>query len=774
MRHPTSVWAGIAILLLFFCARLWHVAPTHTDDATWRLRAIQGDWSTVNEWATGQGRVFAYISGILILFGCYMQETIWGPILHLGSFVIFFFAFYRVGALFIGTRLALLAAVLNLATFAVRWEGSVMTTDPIFCWALGTVFLAFVYLSRSYAREGRPRCLPWSLVLLFVSMNIHESLSVLFGLLAMPAVLASYDSRKVMGNVWAPRSWEPKFARHLVLTAAVVCLYFVIYVGFRIVFPSTYAGNQLGSLHPARFFPVLASLSTTGSVVTELIAPYSINYVDTAIGDNYRIFYKPLYYIRDAGFNAVALLCAALVAFQVYVLVVRRARQANSTDGTRMGEFRRSLIAGAAIALLPVLPVALVGKYQDHFFELDVQSYPFTPVCQFGWTLIMAAMLLQLNRVRPLTARRAAVGLFALLFGVLAYCSTMRNDAVVADIRRETCRWTVLKGLNAILPRLDRQVAVVYAPRLASGTWFTCVEPSYWELYMKARYGRRLRFENTTISAQAMSEGVVMVDYVTADDNAPTLVFAAPLEIDGPTEKIVAREIAVWAKATDPSDRSAYLLSYHDLGEGAVVRRLSALPVIDKSGVRAVKECRAVPSSIRLARASNNRHLTIAGEARFRPDVPVWFANEALLHDSGSVVSHWLAGKWHPLELAGTWSAGKVSGVSVPVSLLPREELEFHLQASTYTGLGFHDVPQVVQIKIGDRVAASRTFVRGEGFRNIAFTVHADELPEQGNLVISLLIDKLSNPAGLGQNADARDLGVNLKKLSFDRAAGSK
>jgi len=79
-----------------------------------------------------------------------------------------------------------------------------------------------------------------------------------------------------------------------------------------------------------------------------------------------------------------------------------------------------------------------------------------------------------------------------------------------------------------------------------------------------------------------------------------------------------------------------------------------------------------------------------------------------------------------------------------------------------------------VQIKIGDRVAASRTFVRGEGFRNIAFTVHADELPEQGNLVISLLIDKLSNPAGLGQNADARDLGVNLKKLSFDRAAGSK
>jgi len=40
MRHPTSLWAGIAILLLFFCARLWHVAPTHTDDATWRLRAI--------------------------------------------------------------------------------------------------------------------------------------------------------------------------------------------------------------------------------------------------------------------------------------------------------------------------------------------------------------------------------------------------------------------------------------------------------------------------------------------------------------------------------------------------------------------------------------------------------------------------------------------------------------------------------------------------------------------------------------------------------------
>lgn len=762
---------AIALLLLVFCFRIWDVAPTHTDDAIWRLGGHQGNWLVVMDWAKSQGRVFAFVSGTLIYVGTTLQGSPLGPLLHVGAFALFFLGFHGLLSVYSNTKLAMLTAIVNLALFAIRWEGSIVTTYPLFSWVLGTVFVASVYCGWQFSKHRRIGLLCTSLLLLYISLNIHEGMSLLFSFLAVIAVFANYDpscgKRSYIGNIVA----NPMFLRQMSGTVGVVVLYFGGYIAWRFANPSQYDGNKFGSFNPMQVAPVLFSLSASGTVLTDCLIPYRVNFADAIGHDGYGIAYQPLKYLSVQGNNILALLCGVFATTGTLTLSGRWSPISVNLHKPchPLTGWLPVILTGILIAVIPVLPVAFVGKYQEQFYKLDVRSYAFTPICHFGWSIILAFLMSLTDWFQRNSIQRTLSILMSVCLGVICYCSTLRNEAAVADIRRETCRWKVVDQLVSILPRLERAVTAVHVPRLPSGSWFTVVTTDYWSNYVQKRFHQTLSFDSTSIARSSIGPGLAYADYYTANDNRQSIVFAAILDVESLTGQVIAREIGVSSTGLDPSDRAQYQLNYRDLDRGSVSCRFSQMSVSkEDKHIRLLRNVRAVPSSIHISQHSEVHDLNIECGEHATLNIPIRFGLEAGLL-GGESGTKWLMGGWHPQELSGTWSSEGSAKIHVPIKAEPGEKFSVKVIASTLTGLGFYDQPQTVRLKIGDRIVASQGFVRGNGFLAIPFDLEQSELTNNGILVLEVKVEDILNPTKLGLSTDTRNLGVMLQNLTIVR-----
>ena len=83
----------------------------------------------------------------------------------------------------------------------------------------------------------------------------------------------------------------------------------------------------------------------------------------------------------------------------------------------------------------------------------------------------------------------------------------------------------------------------------------------------------------------------------------------------------------------------------------------------------------------------------------------------------------------------------------------------------SYPGLGFYDSATDIQVRAGSRLVAERH----DGFRSpmppIEFAVNRDDVTADGNLTITIGVDRTYNPRQLGIAPDDRDLGVHLEML---------
>lgn len=766
MNRHLLAYLGIAVLLLFFCNRIWDMGTVHHDDAEWRLSAYEGQWERAFGWAKSQGRIYAYVTGALLFIGVMFQDTLLGSLLHVGAFVVFFAAFHAIAGVYTSVRVALLAATLNLALFGLRWEGSIVTAYPLFSWTLASIFLLAVYLGWRYSRERQGYQLWLSLGLLFISLNTHEGASVLFGLLAVMAVIGNYYL-VAQGHPVSSQPWQDRaFLRQLITTSAVVGFYFATYVGWRLMYPSQYPGNQLGSFNPTVVAPVLMSLSGTGSVFADLISPYSVAYSDVIAGEIYTVVYRPLHYL--AVMNPTALVTAGIVALLCFRLVAWEATSRDSTatvsSAPHLTRCRliACIMAALAIAIVPVLPVALVGKYQDHFFNLRIRSHCYTPFCHFGWMLLLAVSICYLHRNHHLTARKISLAVVVLALAVLTYCSTLKNDAIASDMRRESARWRVVDQVADITATLERPVTIVHAPRLQNGSWFTVMSPEYWSNYVKVVHDRTLAFENADMTTDSVDRGVVYVDYLTDVSTSRPIVFAASLTNDPQSTGVIADQITVSAQIPEPSANAQYVLSYQDLDQGFVTRRLAAIPLSkDSASIRSLQHVRAVPGSIQIGLHNDIRSLRLASGSRFTLGAPIIFGTATTDSTSGGFGGKWLSEGWHPAEARGVWSSGRSATVSIPLAAVPRETLAVTLYISSYTGLGYSDIPQTLEIKIGERTVASHKFVRGDRCQPLRFEINPSNLGSE-SLPLVMFIDPPLAPSLPG---DTRTLGVHLQKL---------
>lgn len=319
----------IAILVISFCLRIWNLGITHHDDAVWALRAWQGNFDVIWQWATSQGRVWALISGPLLFYALKIKESFGGDLLLCAVFIIFFFSFYYLSSLYFGARVAKLAATFNVALYAMRWEGSLVTTYPAFTWLLSTSFLAGVWFSRQYLINGKSTNLFLAIGLFFLSLFLHEGMTLLFLVLFPLAILANHRIF-LRGHLAAPEILKTAATRKLLVGYIFASLLYVaLYVLWRILYPAKYDGLSLTGFTPLGFLQVWFNFTFSGSLIYDLFVPYTVRFSDALQNDSIVIGYPLTTYLSKLSLTPTTLLYSVLVFFVCYRLLVLSAHEAN-------------------------------------------------------------------------------------------------------------------------------------------------------------------------------------------------------------------------------------------------------------------------------------------------------------------------------------------------------------------------------------------------------------------------------------------------------------
>jgi hypothetical protein len=611
----------IGALLALFCDRIWRLGIVHSDDAAWALWAYNPSWNydvakgdPIGLWARLHGRIWAFPIGALWLHASAWNETVYGHLLKVVSFSIFFLTFHAFVWIYCGRLLALLSATLFLALNVLRWEESILTSVPLLSWGSATLALLAILAARSYLLSSRSVLLALSAVVFFVSLFCNEGVALFFvGLFPWAVVWTAAQTapdRPLQAKLFGPGP-----ARRLLLSACLVpvATYVTIAVTWKLLHVSTYAGVTFAPFDPYRIARVALSFATSGSILHDLIAPYRVTYAEYFTQTGVAIDYSPFHFLAGAASSPAALLAGG-VTLALMLSILSEPGVAGRPGRRFLGPDVFAVVTGVALAVAPVLPVAMTQQYQDWFFNLAVSSNSHSILSYFGVSLALAGLVSAVFRLVP-AASRAALALavlVALVVAALAVIANSMSDAIAADMRPEAARWRVLAFALDSMRAANLQARNVLAPRFRNGSWFAAASTSYWSDLAKALYGMDLTFVEPTAKLADLKGGLVYLDYLYLNEPRSVIVVLADLQTDHPgAGEVLADRILV--RVEQPTQRllDTTWLSYVDADHNVHQSRLSLLKVEHTGGLFIVPDARADPASIRIEAQAGAANLPV-------------------------------------------------------------------------------------------------------------------------------------------------------------------
>jgi hypothetical protein len=756
------VAAALAILFGLLCLRVWGLGLTHTDDAMWLLRSYTSFFSTIDDWARLQGRLWAYVSGSLIMLALVNQGTLWGELLRLGSFALFFCAFHLVAAAYCGRRIALLCATLFLGFFALKWDGSILTTYPLITWPAGIACAGALMAGRAWTRPGGQR---WQLaaagLLLFCALFNNEGVTLAFIAVALLSVGANAAELGSAANGTVAGLLPRRSAQLLAVFLAAAAAYSALYLGWRLLHPSSYAGSALAPFNARRIIVTLIHFSTSGSALHELFAPLKLPHADT-FGGSAALSYSLRQYWPGLATAPLALLAGALTGSLLWTLLRGGARQ--PAAAARATPLRCALAGGLAMALLPILPVALVGNYQVWAMDMGVRAYSHTIFAWFGWSLVLAALLAALAR----RFGRGRIGaalllLLVLASGLLAALAYRANDAIAFDMRPEAGRWALVNRAVAANQALFQSDAL-WIPALAQRSQYGQLYPRYWEQYAAARFGLKTEVAVRIPDINDQMHGVLMLEYAWDASARRMVALMMRYRKDAADGPYLGGRIAVDLDGAGAADK--YLLQYR---AGAALRRVPVAALAAAPGRRGLylldPPAGVDPASVRLLRADAPAAAPPLCAIRLPRGLRIDFKQPRMARPAFDV-ARFLDGGWYALESESVWSRGGEAHILIPRRLLPAGPLRMELDAASYTSMGFGPGLQQMAASVNGAPIGKWDYRPG------ATPVIGLELPASviGAEVLDLRFDisPTMSPKKLGLDPhDERELGLLLRAVTF-------
>jgi hypothetical protein len=763
--------ALIGVLLALLCWRIWGFGIAHTDDAVWALEAHQRHANTVRDWAQSQGRLWARPIGALMLHALRWQGTFYGELLRTASFAQFFLAFHVMVAVYCGQALALLTATLILGLFVLTMDGSILVTYPLLVWPSATCFCIAALMARRYRARGGVVVLALTCILLFASLFNNEGMTLLF---CAVFGLTIWANDRQLSGVAKPR-WTPvRHGRSAVLAIALLgaaVLYLAASLAWKLRHPSGYDGHVLGSFWPAQFGSVLLSFASANTAVSWLFRPYEIVYSDTLGGFGTRVSYSVLDALIGISTAPLAGIVGIVAAGMFFRSALATRNEAVASDGGPPPYGPAvAMVLGISIAFIHILPVSVTAKYQAWHFQQNVLAYPTSMIGHFGLCLFMAGAIATILR---LPWRSVAIALSAFLclgFGLLAAVAYRGSDQIAADMRLETSRWRIMAAMLPGLDLLAPEARVLFAPRLAGGSWFVTVPPGYWSEFVAARYGRALSVKTDLYDLSDLQNGAVTLDYLPIEDDRSFAIMLSrhrrpPAAQNVDTIDAVAVKVE---RATNPR-LAQYVLAFRS-GRGTASQvSLADLPAQGDGTWRVAAGIDAVPSSIRLQRRTQIVQSRLACSDGSLTNTLVAFGSAITSSGLSCMGSRYLAAGWGPPEAASVWSVADKAELRFPMDALPAGVLEAVLNASSFTGLGFASGSQRVVVSAAGQPLAEWTFAAGQPVAT-RLRIPLEARGADGSLDLSFRIHEPVQPSAVGISPDERRLGLNLCSIFFRRA----
>ena len=754
-----------ALLLVVFCARFWGLGITNTDDGLWALWAHQSDKHPVIEFARDQGRLWGLGGGSWISFGLSFSDSWVGNALIVGSFLLFFALFVRVVSAYWSGGIAFSTAGIFLALFAFRADRSILYAYPLFFWMPASAVITAMLLARRFQFDGGWLRLCLSGLLLLVGLFNNEGADVLSLTVSATALLANHHQAAQHGLDWI--RLRKRFYWNGVVYGAIATIFVVASIAWRLHYPSLYSGNTLAPFNVRQIIATLFSFSTSGTILYDLAHPYVATFYDTLLHRAVQVVYAPSGYIEAAAANPMSLISGTLTACLLGRALSRTV--VNAPPALAIG-----VVAGLVIATLPMLPVAMTVQYQSWFYLYDAHAYSHTVFAEFGLALAascLCGLLLQARRLSRFGRNGIALSI-ALVLGGLATLGNQLNDAIARDFRPEGARWRVLGDLVTMAAATGISDGTVLVPRFGSGSWFAMMPPGYWSDYARVVLGSKLQFSDHGLTIRDIERGAAYADYqLDRDGRHVTITLAHVAPAADPAAPPVADRMTIMIERPFDPRMPDRVLAYDDVHNGPQQIALRDMMAV-KEGMWTVDGIQAVPTSARLLDASTSPRLVVECGASVPLGVPLVAATN-MPAGRGCLATGYLKRGWAGPEPTATWSDGGIAVIDLPLEGPPPPKLRLHIDASSYTGLGYYTGLQTIRLRVNGRVAAVWEFRPGGAALPPVEITASDWSPPQGSqerhmLDLEFEINPPFQPKRLGIAADERELGLLLRSILLE------
>ncbi|RBA56866.1 hypothetical protein DQ403_13195 [Stutzerimonas zhaodongensis] len=314
------------------------------------------------------------------------------------------------------------------------------------------ILLARMGLLRARVGHG-PSGNGWELGMLaccFIGMLFSEYAFLFAAALFGAEALARLTRDKVVGSRWSARLRACLLHPHTLKDAVVLTLFLVIYLGFRMLYPSSYEGNQVaGELELVAVARTLVGHVIGGTSLASM-ARYSDRWPEIVVAMGY----------------GQLLIVAAIGAFTFLAGMIALQRV---TSGAQAALARRcAAIVAAALfgAVLVTLPLAMTAKYQSWCGDLSACIFLDSRISYLGVGVAVAALMVAV--VFTLARRTSSLVVSAVFSGVLASLGVLtylHNFRIELDMQRYVSGWEraerlaclpaeQLEGVGALLPKL--------------------------------------------------------------------------------------------------------------------------------------------------------------------------------------------------------------------------------------------------------------------------------------------------------------------------------
>jgi hypothetical protein len=477
---------SLTVLVILTFAPLVGIRFANSDDIAFSSLYGLGDyWSFYVRGAEISGRFYNLISCLpnAVMNGLWQSD--WYDLVHFGTLTLAILALaFSLWRLARNAQLAALFAILGFAFFSIYDRFNANISYP----AAYAPYLALFALSLTVLHDviGRPGLGRGVLAggLFLASLLAHEIFALVFIVTAFLCAFCWLQGRA--GGGW-------RWLRHrgtLPLVAA-TGLYALAYLGFRLVFGSSYSGTQLPPLTSQLFagwwmafrYYLTMSLPLSLALEPQVLARFD--------GWDSRYILTVTYPTLADGLSQASLtgivrsLCAALAVFV-----------ALSLPGA--GPLRRTtpvlLLLGGLVLVLPPAIMALSPLYQGYVAGGWSPIHLLT-LSGTGALLILALVVVRLAglvRRLPLAhlVLRLALALGVGLGGLAAWTS---NGAIGSYYQRNMEKWNAAAlALRAdLFPSLPARLVLV-SPQLYESYLWSTITPAYWSVFFSHQTGREV------------------------------------------------------------------------------------------------------------------------------------------------------------------------------------------------------------------------------------------------------------------------------------------